>query len=106
MIAEHEQATWAGTFEYDGDGLTVRFYGACPVQGDGMVDGVPLYFRARYSGWSVRIGEALKEDEWDDEKMWVSRGKWGDDSGVEAGFMPYEVALEFLKREIQEWRAK
>ena len=34
----------------DEPGLTIKFYGACPVQGYGTVDGYPCYYRARDAG--------------------------------------------------------
>ena len=30
--------------------------GNCPVQAEGRIDGLPLYFRARSSHWSLGIG--------------------------------------------------
>lgn len=32
-----------------------RLFGACPVQGEGEVDGASWYFRARGEGWSFEI---------------------------------------------------
>ena len=31
--------------------------GNCPVQGEGTINGVPFYFRARWESWSLSIGE-------------------------------------------------
>lgn len=38
-----------------GDGYEVPFGGACPVQGDGEVDGHPCYYRSRGKGWSLEV---------------------------------------------------
>lgn len=37
------------------DGLTFGFGGACPVQGDGEVDGRVCYYRARARGWQFAV---------------------------------------------------
>lgn len=37
--------------------IVVKYIGgACPVQAEGTVDGIPFYFRARGNGWSLSIG--------------------------------------------------
>lgn len=38
-----------------GEGYEVAFGGACPVQGDGVIDGYPCYYRSRGSGWSLDV---------------------------------------------------
>jgi hypothetical protein len=38
-----------------GEGYQVEFGGACPVQGDGAVDGFPCYYRSRGAGWSFSV---------------------------------------------------
>jgi hypothetical protein len=38
-----------------GDGWEGEIGGACPVQGYGVVDGYPWYFRARGSCWSLDV---------------------------------------------------
>lgn len=40
-----------------GDGYDVPFGGACPVQGEGEIDGFPCYYRARGKGWSLEVYE-------------------------------------------------
>ena len=34
---------------------SVPFSGACPVQGEGFVDGLACYYRARGNGWSLDV---------------------------------------------------
>lgn len=37
--------------------IIIRYIGgACPVQAEGTVDGIPFYFRARGDEWSMSIG--------------------------------------------------
>jgi hypothetical protein len=38
-----------------GDGYSLDVGGNCPVQGQGLVDGLPAYFRARHSSWQLSI---------------------------------------------------
>lgn len=38
-----------------GEGYEVTFGGGCPVQGDGVVDGFPCYYRSRGAGWSFSV---------------------------------------------------
>lgn len=45
-----------------GDAWWCELGGACPVQGDGEVDGVPFYFRARGRHWSIEFGLGTDED--------------------------------------------
>jgi hypothetical protein len=39
------------------DGITITWGGACPVQGQGVVDGVGCYYRSRGSGWHMEFGD-------------------------------------------------
>lgn len=41
--------------ELDENGLRISWGGACPVQGDGTVDGHPCYYRARGMGWAFTV---------------------------------------------------
>lgn len=63
-------------------------YGECPVQAEGMIDGLPFYFRARHASWRIEIGRL------DDETFWVYSEPYGTDS--EAGWMPSSVARAFI----------
>jgi hypothetical protein len=40
------------------DGLELEFGGACPIQGQGTLDGCICYYRARGSGWSFEVWPA------------------------------------------------
>jgi hypothetical protein len=48
--------------EIHDDGIAIGWGGACPVQGEGSVDGRVLYYRARGSGWSIDVAEGSPEE--------------------------------------------
>ena len=48
---------------YQAEGVELRFGGACPVQGDGEVDGRAAYYRARGGGWSLDV-ELSDNESW------------------------------------------
>ena len=35
--------------------IEVDIYGHCPVQGEGTINGMPFYFRARHDAWSMTV---------------------------------------------------
>ena len=70
--------------------------GNCTVQADGMIDGVPLYFRARGSHWTMGIGPQPI-----DAPEWYHKELWGDDP-YGAGWMSREEA-EHLIRVCAKW---
>lgn len=39
----------------DLEGIFVRWGGACPVQGEGVIDGYPVYYRSRGEWWSAEF---------------------------------------------------
>jgi len=39
------------------EGVDVPFGGACPVQGEGTLDGHPVYYRSRGTSWSFEVWE-------------------------------------------------
>ena len=42
---------------YLAEGVDIPFGGACPVQGDGTLDGHPVYYRSRGTRWSFDVWE-------------------------------------------------
>ena len=66
--------------------------GNCPVQGEGTVDGVPFYFRARGEYWSFTISLTKCG-----ELGFYRRERWGD-GPYDAGWMPERVAREIIER--------
>jgi hypothetical protein len=89
-------------------GLDCRIYGHAPVQADGRLCGHPLYFRARWRGWSFTLctnadidAAALVEGS---EPGFFRNGElegfalWGHyGSDTEASYMPYTVAERLIR---------
>ena len=70
---------------------------ACPVQIEGSIDGVPIYFRARGTRWSLGIGgDAVMAP------AWSIGGPYGR-SKVAAGWMPHKVAWRLLRKGVRRW---
>jgi len=65
-------------------------YGNCPVQAEGTIDGVPFYFRARGSHWTIGIGEYPL-----DAPAWYHKELWCDDP-YGAGWMSREEAEHLI----------
>ena len=81
-------------------GLVVEsFGGQCPVQAWGTLLGFPFYFRARHEHWSFSVAA-----EGEDATMsgvppllFERVEPWGE-SEHDAGYMPEEVAADFIVR--------
>lgn len=74
------------------EGLDVRVTCAgAPVQIEGTIDGVPLYFRARHNEWSLTIGD------------WSIGTEFGTES--DASWMPELQAMAIVERACALWRA-
>ena len=71
--------------------------GNCPVQGEGTVNGVKFYFRARGSRWSMGIGgdDLYGDADWYYEEDF---GNWPD-----AGWMTEKQAREFISEAAQKF---
>lgn len=83
-------------WKHDGDGWRIDVGGACPVQGYGNVDGLPVYFRARGEGWAFRVaasadGNPVLVDM--GERGYIASGYYGD--WPDAGWMqrPHSRAI-------------
>lgn len=72
--------------------------GNCPVQAEGFFDGIPFYFRARGSHWSLDVGV---EGETSIESFFE---KYSDDVFA-AGWMEEEEAKTFIKQCYDKWAA-
>lgn len=85
-----------------GTGVIIDHLGGnCPVQAEGTVDGVSLYFRARGNRWEIWIGDqkhlfALHPDIWSYRQPYRT---WPD-----AGWMPEIVARMYIAEGISRWR--
>lgn len=80
------------------DGLVIDVSGACPVQGEGSLDGHPLYFRARHDGWSFCVAASLDGDPVDvgfGSPGWYLEGSYGLDE--EASWMPASDSMKIVE---------
>ncbi len=91
-----------------GDGWSGEIGGNCPVQGDGLVDGKPWYFRARGTAWSFEVAD----DPLCPDANWVSAfGEPGiefeqDYDGGDAGWMEDAVAWGLIEAAIARFRVE
>jgi len=84
------------------DGINIQFGGACPVQGEGTVDGRQVYYRSRGSGWQFHVApegaaDALGDDAWCFEEY---RYHWPDGGWVHA-----DVSVACIRRAVGMWRS-
>jgi hypothetical protein len=75
--------------------------GNCPVQAEGMIDGMPFYFRARGEGWSFSVA-ATPDGDPVDVSIGASEGfyyeeDYGDDAFA-AGWMEESEARSFIEK--------
>ncbi|TBB60684.1 hypothetical protein ELH43_36720 [Rhizobium ruizarguesonis] len=86
--------------EIERNGYTLHWLGGnAPVQAEGIVDGRPLYFRARGTQWSLEIGY---EERGDRPPMWWHVEDWGE--WPDAGYMPEDIALEMIDKAVALYR--
>ena len=76
--------------------------GSCPVQGDGTVEGIPFYFRARGQHWSMAIGADPVAISCGYKSGWYRQEKWGS-GAFDAGFMKKDEALGLINRCAEEY---
>lgn len=92
--------------ERSGDGWSGGIGGHCPVQGEGICDGHPWYFRARGERWAIWFAEREGADPIDvgfDEAGWSTGGDYG--QWPDAGYMPDDVAWSLIEQSIESFRA-
>jgi len=81
--------------------------GYVPVQGEGIIDGKPWYFRARGDSWSLSISENTGgspiEVRWGNESGWYYEDNWGE--WPDAGYMSYEEAWKIIEDCFVKFRA-
>jgi len=89
------------------DSLDIVVGGACPVQGEGKLDGLPIYFRARHDGWSFAICQKKHDDAvnvaWGDSPGWWTECDYG--SSFDAGWMSGDHSRLCVMAAIRSWRA-
>lgn len=95
----------------DGDGWSGTIGGACPLQGDGVVDGLPWYFRARGEAWSFSVaatpdGDAVAAGFSDaPDGSFYTNGPSDNATPYAAGWMPHSEAWRHIEESIAEFRA-
>ena len=86
------------------EGLTITSIGGyCPCQADGIMDGFPFYFRARWDGWTLSVAAPGS----DPVQVFVDNYHDGLGTGAyfigeyyqDAGSMEPDTALAFIERE-------
>jgi len=77
--------------------------GFCPVQIEGTVDGLPFYFRARGSAWSLSIADTATGDPLD--SGWYYTQSYSD-LPFSAGWMTLAEARTFLEQAVLIWRTQ
>ena len=90
--------------EVTGKNWSGKIYGQCPVQGFGLVDGYPWYFRARWETWSMEISN----DKDIDCKClplvgfeiggWIFEEDWGKE--FDAGYMDSSTVINLIEKAI------
>lgn len=97
--------------ERAGEGWSGGIGGACPLQGDGVVDGLPWYFRARGEHWSFSVAATPDGDPvgvWvtdDPPGAWTTEDEAEGDGLFAASWMPYAEAWRHIDASIAAWRA-
>jgi hypothetical protein len=87
------------------DGINIQFHGACPVQGNGFVDGRACYYRSRGGAMSFRVyadgvpcsRDTILDPDWrHDEESPADNGGWEDAA----------TSRTFILRAVALWRAR
>lgn len=80
---------------------------ACPVQIEGLVDGLPFYFRARFRGWSFSVADTPDGDavavSIENAPGQLIEEEWGD-GPFAAGWMPDDEAWRLVEAAIAKLR--
>jgi hypothetical protein len=78
--------------------------GFCPVQAEGTIDGVPFFFRARGSHWSIGIGEDPVGIMLGNRDGWLKLADYG--VFPQAGYMSLEEATRIIEECAREFTAQ
>ena len=79
----------------------IAFSGACPVQGDGMVDGYPCYYRSRGEGWEFCVAATQDGDPLDDDAFVYHENPYIFPDG---GWVHADVSRDCIRRGIEAYR--
>ena len=91
--------------ELDADGIRMHWGGACPVQGEGEIDGHPVYYRSRGETWTAEFfapGTDISED-LDGEVVFETYHR--DYINYDGGWIAAEETVRNLTQAAQEFRA-
>lgn len=86
----------------EGDGWKGSIYGFCPVQGEGTVDGMWWYFRARHDSWSFEVWRKSFGPDGslpDGPPIWSADAEYDDGDG-NASWMPFSHAWQCIEASI------
>jgi hypothetical protein len=88
------------------EGIDIEWGGACPVQGEGTVDGYPCYYRSRGECWEIEvfpIGTDLEKTPWPDSVWYYDECPyiWPD-----GGWVPAQVSEQCIRKAVQLFREK
>lgn len=75
--------------------------GQCPVQIEGTVNGIPFYFRARGTSWSLSVAKEETSCPLD-KTAWMHKETYGK-GPFDAGWMELEEARGFLHKALNIW---
>jgi hypothetical protein len=85
-------------------------YGLVPVQGEGVIDGRPWYFRARGCKWSFSVADTEDGDPVDvctnTAPGWGTGGLIGEPGGLAAGWISEDEALTLIGGAIDQYRRR
>lgn len=103
LDAQREDGETDGTAT--GEGYSVDFGGACPVQGWGVVDGHACYYRARGKGWSLEVyPPGASADDLNASPLW-EHGEacyiWPD-----GGYVRPELSQQNIARAVAKFRGR
>ena len=96
--------------ERSGEGWSGSIFGFCPVQGEGHIDGLPWYFRARGEHWSFSVAATPDGDPvdalFDRGRGWSTTGEAEGTEAFAGSWMPYSEAWRHIEASIVAWRRR
>ena len=87
----------------DDDGIDLPFGGACPVQGDGEVDGRIVYYRSRGEGWQFHVAPVGSDDVFAADAWEYGERPYFFPDG---GWVPASISQSCIRKAIAKWRAE
>jgi len=91
------------------DGIEIDFGGACPVQGDGTVDGHPCYYRSRGTGWQFAIWEqGVTQEQIDGPEAAAPIWEYSDDPYAfpDGGWIAASESIDNIRHAVAEFRLR